>query len=62
MEGARNYSYVYQLCINKEQYDLEKVLTLLIENKQATEKIIKSVAQQYVALCVHIVRAQGYIK
>jgi hypothetical protein len=35
-------------CVNKEQYDLEKVLTLITNSKQETEKIMKSVAQQYV--------------
>ncbi len=50
-------------CINKEQYDLEKVLTLITNSKQETEKIMKSVAQQYVeqgvAQGVQIGREEG---
>ena len=35
-------------CVNKEQYDLEKVLTLITKNQQEIRKIMTSVAQQYV--------------
>ena len=35
-------------CVNKEQYDLEKVLTLITANQQEIQKIMTSVAQQYV--------------
>ena len=35
-------------CVNREQYDLEKVLTLITNNPQETQKIMTSVAQQYV--------------
>ena len=46
-------------CVNKEQYDLEKVLTLITNSKQETEKIMKSVAQQYVEQGVAQGLAQG---
>jgi hypothetical protein len=35
-------------CVDKEQYDLEKVLTLIVNNQQETKRIMHSVAQQYV--------------
>jgi hypothetical protein len=35
-------------CVNREQYDLEKVLTLITNNQQETQRIMTSVAQQYV--------------